>query len=1002
MSYTLGVDLGTTFTAAAVDDGSGPVPLKLGSGADPMPSVVAIRDGAPLTGDEAEAVLRTSPASGVREAKRRLGDSTPFIIDGTPYGAEAVMGLLLADVIKAAVAKQGSAPASVVLAHPANWGEFKKDLLSDAARVAGLEDIGLITEPQAAAIHYVRSGELQIGQAAAIYDFGGGTFDAAVVRCAEDGPQLLGEAKGMERLGGIDLDQAILMHVNEAVGGALRELNPSDPASAAAMASIRTQCIAAKEALSVASEATISVAAPGLSTEVRLTRGEFEAMVRPRIADTLNQLDAALDSAGLSATDLSAVVLVGGTSRIPLVAEMVAAHTGVKVVASSDQKLVVCGGAAASDAVSAAQPESQPAVTSGGGAFVVTGPKPAESGSYGGGVSKRKLALIGGASVLAAGIVVGGAAAAGATPADALSALGLGHDPGDPNHGGPAHGMQAAHLDEFSPAPAAAGDGPQGPAGSPSPDGGGHAMGGSPMARAAVMSHRGGVAPHHVMPHQPGGGGDSPGAGMDHSGPMSPAPVDPEFQHTKDGLLANIQKWQPPAGVDAKTADAFRAELIDRIQRFHPMPGESAEHALAAMKDEYQDQVKDFVQDQRIADLVNDDAKQDAQATAIEAQLSDAKAKLLAGLENYQPPPGTNAADFAAMRADVEGLISRYHPVPGQTAQEALADLRYQYGSRVHEMAQDMKIEGVADDLSRADDNGNAPTTVTNGETTITYGPAYVDHITNPPHPNVTENPDGSRTVTFLNEQGRQVTIHTTEQPDAAIIKYRESLPPAPDKPEFAPPPHNPLLDHIFPWRVGDVPEVMDLAHQSLGFPPLIKVAPVADAMAGDAAHQLATGAGPVGVMTGPPVHSDVLGVQVDPVHTDAGPMGEHFAPLHTDAGPMGEHFAPLHNDVVGDVPGIRPVDHTLPGNHLTDGHLTDGHLAAAAHDPFATDSDQREHDPFAFHHETADASLDEQPASHDDDLAHAVPDHASFDEFDQSASAPPDHPADGDADHSN
>ncbi|HUP99674.1 MAG TPA: Hsp70 family protein, partial [Aeromicrobium sp.] len=496
MTYTLGVDLGTTFTAASIDDGSGPVPLTLGNGTAAMPSVVAIRDGEPVTGEAAEEQLRSAPASGVRDAKRRLGDSTPFILDGTPYGAEALMGLLLADVIKVATEQRGEAPTSVVLTHPANWGNFKKDLLSDTARVAGLEDVGLISEPQAAALHYVRSGELQPGQAAAVYDFGGGTFDAAVVRCAEDGPQLVGEAKGLERLGGIDLDQAILMHVNNSLDGALRELDPSDPAAAAAMAAVRTQCIAAKEALSSASEATISVALPTLTTSVRLTRTEFEDMLRPRIADTLAQLDAALASANLAAKDLSAVVVVGGTSRIPLVGEMVAAHTGVPVVASADHKTVVCAGAAAGDAPAGADLVAATAladaaagaegesggVTAGSGSFVVTGPaaSPESAAKYRGGVTKRRLAFIGGATVLAAGAIVGGAAAAGASPADALDkaddlkddAMGLLGFGGNGSGGGGTPHLETAHLDEFDVPAAPASGGPGGPG---APAGGGAA-----------------------------------------------------------------------------------------------------------------------------------------------------------------------------------------------------------------------------------------------------------------------------------------------------------------------------------------------------------------------------------------------------------------------------------------------------------------------------------------------------------------------------------------------
>ena len=1000
MTYTLGVDLGTTFTAAAVDDGSGPVPLKLGSSSEAMPSVVAIRDGEPVTGEAAEEVIRATPAAGVREAKRRLGDSTPFILDGTPYGAEALMGLLLADVIKIATEERGEAPAAVVLSHPANWGDFKKDLLSDTARVAGLEDVGLITEPQAAAIHYVRSGELEIGQAAAVYDFGGGTFDAAVVRCAESGPELLGEAKGLERLGGIDLDQAILMHVNESAGGALRQLDASDPVAAAAMAAVRAQCVAAKEALSTAAEATVSVALPGLNTDVRLTRTEFEEMLRPRIADTLAQLDAALASAGLGTGDLSAVVLVGGTSRIPLVSEMVAAHTGVRVVASADHKTVVCVGAAAGDAPAPALTEDGVEEGQAGGAFVVTGPKATESGEpekYRGGVKKRRLAMIGGAAVLATGAVLASASAAGATPADAMNLLGFGDDGGDADAGGDGSGgMIAAKLDEFEePAPEPAADEGAGPGGAPGGGGGGapHMMGGgSPMARAAAMSSRGagGGASRRPAPSDDDGPSpmNRPGEGPRPDGPAGAATADPEFMQTKSELLASIQKWQAPEGVDPKVADEFRAELLDRIQRFQAMPGESAEHALAAMKDEYQDQVKDFVQDQRLADIIKDETAEDAEAAAIDTALDDAKAKLLAGLTQYKPPAGTDPEDFASMRADVEGLINRYHPVPGQTAEEALAELRYQYESRVRDMAQDMKIDEVAEDLTKDDTSANATMTVTEGSTTITYGPAYYDRATNPPTPNVTENEDGTRTVSFVNEQGRQVTIKTTDAPDAAIEKYKDHVPPPPETPEHSPE-NTGIFGNLFDRDrlvkfaqsaadADQVPAAMDIADR-IGLPRLEQIR-----------EQVLVKSRP---------DADGLGIKVAPAPVDADApdprvtMPASVGTATADDGsatPENTGVVPPHlrdEDVVGDEdaddsmpPGFEPKTRDDIRSRADEDKRPDD--AKDKDDPFSSDAAKDDHDEFR-----ADDDADKAFATDDDD-PFAIKHDESADEFESKDSA--------------
>ena len=129
-----------------------------------------------------------------------------MVVAGTPYGAEALMGHLLRHTVGVATEREG-APDEVVLTHPATWGEFKLDLLREAGRVAGCPDVTLLTEPQAAALHYAQLGRIGVGDAVAVYDFGGGTFDIAIVRCTDAGAEIVGHPEGLERLGGIDLDQ---------------------------------------------------------------------------------------------------------------------------------------------------------------------------------------------------------------------------------------------------------------------------------------------------------------------------------------------------------------------------------------------------------------------------------------------------------------------------------------------------------------------------------------------------------------------------------------------------------------------------------------------------------------------------------------------------------------------------------------------------------------------------------------------------------------------------
>jgi molecular chaperone DnaK (HSP70) len=280
--YRLGVDLGTTWSAAAAFGPGGVETIALGARGPAMPSVVARADEGFVCGDAAERRLLADPTSGVRECKRRLGDATPFVVGGAPYGAEALLGQLLAGIMAKATEQMGEPPDEVVLTYPAAYGDYKLDLVREVAKLAGVESAAFLTEPEAAAIHYARLGKIEVDDVVAVYDFGGGTFDAAVLRRTADGYDVLGQPEGLERLGGVDVDQAVLGHVDSSVDGKLGELDGADPEVRSALARLREECTAAKEALSEDTDATIPVAVPGLSTQVRLTRSELEAMVQPR------------------------------------------------------------------------------------------------------------------------------------------------------------------------------------------------------------------------------------------------------------------------------------------------------------------------------------------------------------------------------------------------------------------------------------------------------------------------------------------------------------------------------------------------------------------------------------------------------------------------------------------------------------------------------------------------------------------------------------------------
>ncbi|MET0416455.1 MAG: Hsp70 family protein, partial [Actinoplanes sp.] len=347
MGYGLGVDLGTTHTAAAVDHGRVEA-FALGSRRAEIPSMLYLHpDGTMLVGEAAERRGEQDPARLARECKRRIGDPVPIMLGGTPFSAHALTARLLHHVVEVVTRAQGAAPDRIVITHPANWGPYKRELLTQAARLADLPAVTLRPEPEAAAVRFASTARVAEGANIAVYDLGGGTFDAAVLRKTARGFEVLGEPSGIEQLGGIDFDEAVVEHVRETLGDdALAALSPDDPEARTAMARLRRDCVEAKEALSFDTEAVIAVALPQLHTRVRMSRAEFESAIRPALADTIAALERALRSARLRAEDLRCVVLAGGSSRIPLVSEMLSATFERPVVLDEQPELGIAMGAA--------------------------------------------------------------------------------------------------------------------------------------------------------------------------------------------------------------------------------------------------------------------------------------------------------------------------------------------------------------------------------------------------------------------------------------------------------------------------------------------------------------------------------------------------------------------------------------------------------------------------------------------------------------------------------
>ncbi|PWK89313.1 Hsp70 protein [Lentzea atacamensis] len=369
--YQLGVDLGTTFTAAAVHRTSTSAEVvALSPRSASVASVLYLgEDSGVLVGEAAERRAVTDPERVIREFKRRIGDLTPLMVAGSPQHAHELTGFLARWVVDRVTEREGAAPDRIAITHPAGWGPHKMALLTEGLRAAGLDDVVFLTEPEAAAVHYASAQRIEPGGTIAVYDLGGGTFDAAVLRRTEcAGFELLGRPEGIERLGGIDFDEVVFDHVRASITDVVDELDPEDPVTVAAVARLRRDCTEAKEALSTDTEVTIPVLLPGTRAQIRLVRGEFEAMIRPALDDTVEALRRTVRSAGLEPEDLAAVLLVGGSSRIPLVAQLISMELGRPVAVDTDQSTSVATGAAlaafdARPVLTRTDPPTRPVVT---------------------------------------------------------------------------------------------------------------------------------------------------------------------------------------------------------------------------------------------------------------------------------------------------------------------------------------------------------------------------------------------------------------------------------------------------------------------------------------------------------------------------------------------------------------------------------------------------------------------------------------------------------------
>ncbi len=326
MGYSLGVDLGTTFTAAAIGDGQHAEIVPLGDRSPQAASVIyQAPDGSFRYGEAAERHAAGEPERIAREFKRRIGDQTPVFVAGSPMSAHALSKALLGWTVDQVIGGQGAPPDRVVVTCPANWGPYRRELMSQVISLNTDVPIEVRSEPEAAAVHFAASRRVGVGESVAVYDLGGGTFDAAVLRrTSEYAFELLGSPDGIEQLGGVDFDEAVFERVSRGIDW--ERLDPEDPETLTGLARLRRDCTEAKEALSSETETTVPILLGARPTRVRLTRAEFQELIGPLLADTVEILDRVVRRSGVTPDELAAIVLVGGSSRVPLVSELITAR----------------------------------------------------------------------------------------------------------------------------------------------------------------------------------------------------------------------------------------------------------------------------------------------------------------------------------------------------------------------------------------------------------------------------------------------------------------------------------------------------------------------------------------------------------------------------------------------------------------------------------------------------------------------------------------------------
>ena len=352
----IGIDIGTSYSSVCILNENGqPERVKIATGTSvygdsySLPSAVFLENGGKLLlGQAAFASRMRAPQNFKAEFKRDLGQTTPYLLGGLQYMPEDMYKEFFIYIKKCVEDYTHDTVTGATVTFPAMFNDNKKKLIEKAAKAAGLLDVTLIDEPSAAAYCYLNAGKLSEGDTLLVYDLGGGTFDLALMRVKNGQFVQLTQPMGNPRLGGVDFDRMIFNDMMTRIGEDMMASIKTNPIFFSRFAATTMElAVKAKHHLSSSGVFSDYITVGFDGVEYTLEGSRYNAMIAPVLDDTIKQVRAILQTAGLKPSDVNKVLLVGGVSRTPLVRELLSRELGQEPFKDVDPELAVCEGAVA-------------------------------------------------------------------------------------------------------------------------------------------------------------------------------------------------------------------------------------------------------------------------------------------------------------------------------------------------------------------------------------------------------------------------------------------------------------------------------------------------------------------------------------------------------------------------------------------------------------------------------------------------------------------------------